>query len=131
MSEEENLWIEVVRNKYLIKDEFMNRKTRNTDSWAWKKINNTRNLLQKGMRWKLGNGKKISFWTDLWCGDENLLKQQNKHASEVDLNLRVEHFITCDKSWNVEKLKEVVGRHQAGRISKLPIPYNDVKDEKC
>lgn len=131
MSEEENLWIEVVRNKYLIKDEFMNRKTRNTDSWAWKKINNTRNLLQKGMRWKLGNGKKISFWIDLWCGDENLLKQQNKHASEVDFNLRVEHFITCDKSWNVEKLKEVVGRHQAGRISKLPIPYNDVKDEKC
>ena len=26
-------------------------------------------ILEKGVRWKPGDGSKILFWEDMWCGD--------------------------------------------------------------
>lgn len=103
MSEEENLWIEVVRSKYLRKENCMERKVLNTDSWAWKKISKSKELLRKDIRWKLGNVKTINFWTNQWCGDESLLKLLNKDEKEVNLNLKVEEFIARNKVWKVER----------------------------
>lgn len=103
-SEEENLWIEVGKSKYLTNDKIMDRKTKDTDSWAWKKISKTRKFLREGMRWKLGNGKKIKFWTDLWSGDTSLLNRMNKKESEVDVNLKVQEFITNHKEWDIDRL---------------------------
>lgn len=42
MSDDDNLWIQIVKNKYLREKEFMATKSKDTDSWAWKKISNTR-----------------------------------------------------------------------------------------
>lgn len=49
LSESNTLWTSLVNNKYLKKDEFLTRKTRNSDSWAWKKISKARLLLSKGI----------------------------------------------------------------------------------
>lgn len=131
ISEENNLWIKVVKSKYLAKDGFMTRKTKNTNSWAWKKISKARELLRRGIRWKLGNRKKIYLWTDFWYGNEHLLNQTNKTQNEVEIDLKVSDIITDNKTWDLDNLQRLVGRRHIEKISMTLIPINDIENEKC
>lgn len=61
LNDDGSLWVKIVKDKYLLQENFLDRKNKNTDSRAWKMIANSRELLKQGLRWKLGNGKKINF----------------------------------------------------------------------
>jgi hypothetical protein len=46
-----------------------------SDSPVWKDMMKVRHIYLKGREFKLGNGKLVSFWLDVWIGDEPLCKQ--------------------------------------------------------
>ena len=54
--------------------------------YLWKVCNkkfgdkNHENWFEKGVRWKVENGKEVKFWLDKWVGDECL---QNSFARLV------------------------------------------------
>ena len=35
-------------------------------SWLWSSLLRGRDLLLQGVRWQVGNGQNISFWTQKW-----------------------------------------------------------------
>lgn len=35
-------------------------------SWAWRSIIAGREVLRRGRRWRVGEGKMINIWSDLW-----------------------------------------------------------------
>lgn len=41
-------------------------KCNKNSSWLWKSLIKGRDLLKQGIRWEVGNGKKIKFWEDKW-----------------------------------------------------------------
>ena len=39
-------------------------------SYAWKSILSTRDVVRKGMVWRIGDGKKVSLKEDKWLSDQ-------------------------------------------------------------
>lgn len=58
----ENLWVKLVRKKYLKHDNLFNYITKVNVSWQWRKLMSLRALFRKDLRWSIGNGDDISFW---------------------------------------------------------------------
>lgn len=63
LTEDNNLWVQIVKNKYLKNEEFLNNKIRQNYSCAWKGILKARVVVIMGLRWVVGNGEDICFWT--------------------------------------------------------------------
>lgn len=68
-SPEEALWKEVIRTKYGMQDRWMTEdETTPYNCSVWRSIRNLWPLVTSRSRCKVGNGEKVSFWKDTWCG---------------------------------------------------------------
>jgi len=84
------------------------------------------------MRWKVGDGRAIQFWTDAWCAEDslvNLLELDTSSLTEADL--KVSDFLTPEKLWDTNKLRNYVPDDIVQRIQGIPIPYTNVADSFC
>lgn len=61
--DKENWWANIVRRKNLRTDSFMETKAKQNHSTSWKGILGVKDIISKGMRWVVGDGKDILFWT--------------------------------------------------------------------
>jgi len=76
--------------KYSINENFFIVKPRLLDSWVWKCIIKNQKQFRKGIRWKVGDGKGISFWLDNWCANDSLATLMGvRDTSSIDTSLRV------------------------------------------
>ena len=109
LTQPENLWVQQIRAKYGAPEQFFTARPKPTDSWAWKCLLRLRPFIQSGIRWKVGNGRSIKFWTDNWCAEESLVTMlQLDPVSLSDPNLLVQDFITPDKQWDLPKLRQLL-----------------------
>lgn len=123
-----NWWVQIVKNKYLKNHSFFETKKKSSDSIAWKGILDSRDLITKGMRWTIGTGKEVKFWTFNWIFDFpliNLLNDQQKATINWDAN--VSDFI-AGNSWDKEKLLQVLDWEIVKQIMGIPIPINNQND---
>ncbi|XP_056690230.1 uncharacterized protein [Spinacia oleracea] len=125
---EENLWVSLIRKKYLSNSTFFEYIPKPKDSSIWRHILCQREILRKGIRWKLGNGKSINFWLDNWVIQDNLLSHLKLNINTVNSNLRVADFILPNHEWDSDKLKSIVPPALAMKIKGLPIPTRDLED---
>ena len=92
--------------KYGSSEHFFEARTKQTDSWVWKCLLRIRPFIKQGIRWKVGNGRTIKFWTDIWCSDDTLASILNLDPGNIpDADLRVSDFITPEKQWDTSKLR--------------------------
>ena len=128
----ENFWVQVISARYGDPAGFFYCKARQSDSYVWKTILRIRPFLKKGLRWKLGNGKAINFWTDAWCSEENLASQLSSDYVPIsNLEVKVCEFFTPDKQWDAAKLCQVLPSHLVSVVQGIPIPFTDVPDSFC
>jgi hypothetical protein len=66
----------------------------------WKGVLWARRVAKMGYRWKVGNGKKIRFWEDVWLGSSSLAIQY--WEIYVIIN---EHNKTISELWDGENLR--------------------------
>ncbi|XP_048615516.1 uncharacterized protein LOC111213492 [Brassica napus] len=61
-----SLWVSWVR-RYLLRDAVLwDVKDTWLGSWAWRKLLRIRNIAKSFVRWDIGDGNTVRFWTDLW-----------------------------------------------------------------
>jgi len=127
-----NLWVQMISAKYGNPDRFFTCKTRQSDSWVWKCILRLRPFIKQGLRWKLGNGKSINFWTDAWCLDVSLENKLGLDLSTLpDANCKVCDFITPGKQWDTAKLTQALPPDLVQAVQGIPIPVTDIPDSFC
>jgi len=84
------------------------------------------------MRWKVGNGSSINFWTDSWCSEDSLVTMPNLDPSSLlEADIKVSAFITPDRHWDTMKLRHFVPNDIVQLIQGIPLPYTDVGDSFC
>jgi hypothetical protein len=68
LEHEEGIWQEIVRKKYKIVKGIseLHRKPRNSS--VWNDLLKVKQLYLKGRIMIVGNGKRVDFWEDPWCG---------------------------------------------------------------
>lgn len=57
------------------------------------------------MKWSLGNGKDIHFWTKIWLTDSPLLNYvllDKRH--QIDITNKIRDFIDHNKTWQTQNL---------------------------
>ena len=90
LTQPDNFWVQQIRAKYGPPEQFFDSKAKQTDSWVWKCLLRLRPFIKQGIRWKVGNGRTINFWTDIWCADETLASILNVdlgNLPETDLKV--------------------------------------------
>jgi len=118
--------------KYGSPEHFFVLRPKRTDSWVWKCLLRIRPFLKQEMRWKVGNGSSINFWTDAWCSEDSLITMLELDPSSLpEADIKVSAFITPDKQWDLPKLRDYVSTDIVQLIQSIPLPYTDVSDSFC
>jgi len=72
LEQEEGLWQELVKNKYLYKDSIHTVSHKLHDSPIWYDLLKVKGIYLEGRIVKIENGKKTRFWEDSWLFDKPL-----------------------------------------------------------
>ena len=129
VTQPENFWVQHMRAKYGSPECFFALSAKRTDSWVWKCLLRIRPFLKQGLRWQVGNGSSINFWSDVWCADDSLVTMLDMDPSSLpEADMKVSAFITPDKQWDTTKLRHYVPDNIVQHIQGIPLPYTDVGD---
>lgn len=123
LSRDQGLWSDLPSKKYLKKNSLINDKivsTTNIVSSTWQGILARAEMLKSGLKWSLGNGKSICFWTDIWVGEMRLFHSATFEARISDIEAKVCDYL-LDNDWNIEKLKDNLPDPIVGKILALPL----------
>jgi len=91
-----------------------------------------RAFIKRGIRWKVGNGQSIKFWTDNWCSEDSIATLLNIDPSTLaDVNMKVHEFITTEKQWDTSKLSQYVPNDIIQLIQSIPLLVTDIADSFC
>ena len=56
----------VLKSRYFPNEDILNAKLGSSPSYFWKSIHSSLDVIRKGTRWRVGNGKLIHIWDDKW-----------------------------------------------------------------
>jgi len=132
LTQPENFWVQQMTAKYGAPEHFFAARQKQHDSWVWKCLLRIRSFIKQGIRWKVGNGRNINFWTDTWCADKPLASTLGLDCGPLsDAELRVSDFITPEKQWDTAKLQQYLPPDLIQRVHSIPLPYSNVTDSFC
>lgn len=59
-------WVRMLKAIYFPRSNFMDAPKGSRPSWIWSSLSEGQELLAKGLRWQVHNGRNIEFWEDRW-----------------------------------------------------------------
>jgi len=128
----DSMWVRIMRDKYILSQDFFNYKSRQGDSNVWKSIVKCKDLIRQGIVWLVGDGRMISFWFDNWIENKSLCELLNMDKDEItNPDMNVCEFIQ-DQQWNVSKLAQYIGRGDIiQKIIGIPLSITAINDSYC
>ncbi|XP_062021276.1 uncharacterized protein LOC133737799 [Rosa rugosa] len=87
------LWATVYKDKYLSHDNLFdaNYQIPKDCSSTWRSVVHGASLLKQGLTWRVGDGKRIKFWIDIWLPPLALINYIH-HDVEIDINATICSF---------------------------------------
>lgn len=127
---EDKLWVRQFQRKYCSRQDFMHVEKNTSDSPMWKGILDSRELVEKGACYIVGNGKSINIWTDPWVPYIPGFKVRPKNSDVINISpFCVDELIDpVGKCWNLEVLKMLFNDDVINEILLIEIPAHDVPD---
>ena len=111
MQDRTSLWARVLRSKYKAGD-FKDRRwlvAKRPGSSTWRSvIGGLKNVVTKGNRWVIGDGKEVSFWTDSWFTQETLIERAVAELLLGYKELRVKDFWQDERGWRFDQIMPFV-----------------------
>lgn len=107
---EECLMTKVLTAKYLGADTFVHVQQSKNVSYAWKSLLYGRDLLMKGLKRSVGNGRSLKVWTKPWLEDaDGVCRRPLRRQRCFDLNLMVSDLIdNRRRKWNTRRLADII-----------------------
>ena len=100
----------------------------NNGSYAWRSILKGRDLLLKGVRWRVGCGEDISVWNDAWLPSPTQTRV-NSHVVQGFEDMKVSELINpVTHKWDQNLLHGLFTPHEAELIASIPLCLNKVED---
>ena len=117
--------MDLLRKKYLSNHSLQSWPTERRASHIWRSIVRTKEILQKGLKWIVGNGEDISLFNDWWCGDSSIA---NKYPN-LQTDPRKVNSILVNGEWNISSIINEITFEDIENIHKTPIPAHvELKD---
>uniref|UniRef100_A0A0V0IE94 Putative ovule protein n=1 Tax=Solanum chacoense TaxID=4108 RepID=A0A0V0IE94_SOLCH len=101
-SAENSLWKEVIAAKYGMRDKWMTTKvTSPYGSSVWRSISDLWDLVLERSYCKVGNGRKVAFWMDKWCGQVPLSQRFPDLYDLCQMQQATVAELWNDQGWNL------------------------------
>ena len=98
-------------------------------SYAWKSLLKGREVLRKGLRWRIGTGDLVNLWSDPWLPSTIQPPIQSPVAHDF-ANAKVCSIINpSQKSWDVALLNRLFLPHEALLIQSIPLSLSPIEDK--
>lgn len=88
-----------LKARYYAKVDVMEAKVPSYASFMWRSLCRSRDLLAKGIRWKIGDGKSIKVFKDAWVPGFNSGILISKPMADPDMTIN--SLITGSKEWDL------------------------------
>ena len=95
---------------------------------CWWSIYNSLEVIKRGARWRVGNGKMIHIWEDKWLPTlttHKICSPQQDIGDFPMVSSLIDEDIRC---WKVDKVKRQFLPFEAETILNIPLSYNLPKD---
>ena len=97
-------------------------------SYAWRSILKGREVLQRGARWRVGNGESIKIWQHSWLPRKHPPQVLSYPISSME-NAKVAVLIDeSTRQWNEELIDGIFASDEAAIIKKIPLGQIASKD---
>ncbi|XP_013694544.2 uncharacterized protein LOC106398556 [Brassica napus] len=117
-----------LKSIYFVDGDFLSAPLGVRSSYAWRSLLFGRDLLQKGLKLRVGNGQRTRVWLDKWVEDPIVgLRAPWIKNNTFDVNLRAEYLIDFEERiWNQHKLRELFVQGDVDIISRCqPVCHRD------
>ena len=90
-------------------------------SYAWRSILRGREVLQRGARWRVGNGDSIKIWQHSWLPRKHTPQLMSYPISSME-NAKVAVLIDeSTRQWNEERIDGIFASDEAAIIKKISL----------
>lgn len=121
----------VYKAKYFRKTSFLEAKALPTSSYAWRSIIQTQPLINRGMKWVIGNGEKVRVWWDNWLPGDNVLPPSGP-GTEIHPMLMVKDlFVSGTREWDVAKIRSLIREEDADKVLQIRPSWTGQQDMLC
>ncbi|KAG7591372.1 Endonuclease/exonuclease/phosphatase superfamily [Arabidopsis thaliana x Arabidopsis arenosa] len=118
----------LLKSRYFKDSDFLESVTGDRPSFAWRSVLHGRELLEKGLRRGVGNGKSLNVWMDPWVCDEDEMRPPYLKQSLRNICLKVSDLIDLpNRGWDVEILDDLFLPQDIQRImaNKPAVDHDD------
>jgi hypothetical protein len=118
----------VLKAKYFPNEAFMNAKVPNNASFTWRSIMWAQLVIEKGTRWRVGDGADIHIWKDRWLPSPTTFKVITP-VSGMLRDAKVSELITQDPlCWNLPLIDSLFMERDTALIENLPLSFRKPQD---
>ncbi|KAG7589319.1 Reverse transcriptase domain [Arabidopsis suecica] len=122
-----SLFSRFIKSRYFAGCNFLQAAMGNRPSFGWRSILHGRDLLNRGLVKRVGNGESIRVWSEYWLDDGGMRAPWIKN-NLIDINLKVSALIDFErKDWNIDILEDLFFPEDIIKI-KANKPVVDVDD---
>lgn len=119
----------VFKEKYFRQSHFLEGKLGYQPSLIWRSIWATKDLLQEGLRWRVGDGSKIQIWGSKWLPTQlsfsvqspvSILREDSKVDELIDKHNRV---------WDEGRIRAIFSCEEDEQILNIPLCKGNALDK--
>jgi hypothetical protein len=100
LENEEGIWQEIVRHKYMKNKWIAQLSYKASNSPVWNDLIKIKHYYTSGRVINLGNGKNVDFWNDSWCGSLSL-KDRFPNLFEICFDQKCSVATICHRKWRL------------------------------
>ncbi|KAG5522106.1 hypothetical protein RHGRI_034338 [Rhododendron griersonianum] len=114
-------WARFFKGIYFPNSSFLQASRGNRASWAWLSLLHGRNLLLKGLRWQVQDGKSIDFWADAWIPSLPNFKVPIPRPANSAINKVVDIIDDNSGQWDIQKMLVEIPVEVVNAILEIPL----------
>uniref|UniRef100_A0ACD6AVX6 Uncharacterized protein n=1 Tax=Avena sativa TaxID=4498 RepID=A0ACD6AVX6_AVESA len=118
LTDPNSLCARVLKGRYFPQGDFWTANCPRSASYTWRSIMHGKELLQKGVLWRIGDGKRVSICRDNWIPE--LTPRTVLTTVSVPDNQPVSSLVTADgQAWNEDAIRRLFKEDIADKILKI------------
>ncbi|PNY16580.1 ribonuclease H, partial [Trifolium pratense] len=119
----DSLLAKVFKSRYFPRSKFMDANVGYQPSYAWRSLCNSREVIDVGARWLIGNGKDVHIWNDKWLPAQDKFKVWSP-VSNLAPNAMVSDLINLEtKMWDKNLVQNCFNSFEAEQILNIPLSW--------